>query len=63
MYAIKSKIFFLADASFLGDCLRFGYIYFLLPNVFHEVGGHLRLELSCIQVIWYIVISENSFSN
>jgi len=36
VYAIKSKIFFLSDISFLGDRLRFGYIYFLLANVFHE---------------------------
>ena len=46
MYAIKSKIFFLADVSFLGESLRFGYIYFLLANVFHEGGGgHLQLQL------------------
>jgi len=36
VYAIKSQIFFLADISFLEDHLRFGYIYFLLANVFHE---------------------------
>ena len=43
------KYFFLADVVFLRGSLRFGSIHFPLADVFY-VGGHFRLESSCIWV-------------
>jgi hypothetical protein len=46
---LVAKDFFLADVSVLGDRLRFGYKQFPLADLFY-LGGHFRLESSCIQV-------------
>jgi hypothetical protein len=49
LYTVSSKIFFLADISFLGGHFRFGQIHFPLAYML-ICGGHLLLESSCIQV-------------
>jgi hypothetical protein len=49
------KYIFLADILFLEGRLRFGRIHFPLADMFY-LGGHLRVELSCI---WVNTVSLN----
>jgi len=51
------KYIFLAYVLFLEGHLRFGKIPFPLADMFY-LGGHLRLELSCI---WVNTVSLKNF--